>query len=223
VSTVDIYATSGGAVILNNTTMAAVYDGTYNWSSATDNGTTVGIGIRMDVSDYQSTQMFVGFDTSTTNIPAGATINSVALSLVATEDWPMGGAGDAILEAYIYDWSGSGIAEADFRTHTALASLYTSPGRMASLDVSTIDNALGPTTLPLASGAAFASSLSGTTTYLVIVEQQGRLDSAFSAQARIIVGSDDNATQAYRPKITVDYTVAEVQFSGLIVTRRLQG
>lgn len=205
--TVDIRAGSGGFVAGNNTTIAAVYDGTFNWSSAFTGYDWARIGSNRDGSDYQANQSFFGWDTSTTNIPADATINSADIGLTATLDYGVHYAGDLIIEAFIFDWSAGGLTTADFRTHTQLTSLYSSPGLMASLDVSTISDQTAPASLPLVSESALVSSLNTSgTTYMVFVDQQHRTDAAYSAATSIQVAQASHATAAYRPTLTIDYT-----------------
>jgi len=155
------------------------------------------------------------------NIPAGATINSVSLSLHMSQT--SGGAATVQLARLSADW-GEGTSNADG-----------SPGRGASAttdDATWVYPFYGATTTWTNSGGDFATTASAFTsvddvgsytwgsTSKMVADVQGWLDDSSSNFGWIVLGdeseaqtakrfdSKENATDANRPALTIDYTTA---------------
>lgn len=173
---------------------------------------------------YRVDEAFFGFDlTSPTSGDApssGATINTVTLNMYLYEH----GSTARTKDVYAYDW-GTSVAAGDWRTVAQLQTLYDSgSGLFASYNIpSGWGGNEGAHDFTEGDGAAGAVTAAiGGTLRLIMVDAAHRAGTTPTARGYASFDSANNATESYRPLLTVEYT-APAGFTGLTVTRVLNG
>jgi hypothetical protein len=177
---------------------------------------------------YNWSQWFMAFNMASPasgDAPAaGATITAAVLSLYPTDIlyWGEADVLDGIYALY-YDWTPSGITTADSRTSAQLAGLYTSPGPCAHIGTTMSANTYGSLTSDAYMTTAVTNAIGGTLPLLCVTYDMVTATApGLGLWTRGPVATQFDATQTHRPRLVVDYT-APVAWSGLIVTRKLQG
>lgn len=199
---VTIYATNtlGGGSGASASSYADLYDATSG--TGTDTSATYTIEVGVWEGSYWTGQLFLAFDTDTTNIPAGATINSVTLAVSRLAWGGSGSAGD--FEAHIDDWSGGGFTSADYLSHAELTSLHSAGFVAASPNFSNTGDVM---TITFTSESGFPDALNTDGyTYIAITPKNCRDET--EAQQKFQLNTQYSATESLRPRLIVDYTEA---------------
>jgi hypothetical protein len=178
----------------------------------------------LDGGTYKVHEAFIGFDLTsptTGDAPAvGSTISAVTLNMYLADH----GSIARTLDIYAYDW-GASVGAGDWRTVAQLQTLYDSgDGLVASYNIpSGWGGAEG--NHDFTSGASAESAVSaaiGSTLRLIAVIAALRAGTTPTSRGYCSWGAANNLTESRRPLLTVEYS-EPAGFSGLIVTRRLQG
>lgn len=174
--------------------------------------------------NYFVTEAFFGFDlTSPTTGDApteGSTITAATLNMYLVEH----GSIARTIDVYAFDWS-TAVDTDDWRTVAQLQALYDGgDGLVASYNIpSGWGGAEG--NHDFTSGSAAVSAVTaaiGGTLRLMLAVAAHRAGTTPTARGYASFGSANNATESYRPLLTVEYT-APAGFTGLTVTRVLNG
>jgi hypothetical protein len=159
-------------------------------------------------------ELFLAFDTSA--IPEGSTVSAVSFQTTT------GMVGSThVSECYAYDWGTIGTA--DWRTGNTtgwLATEYNAGNRLAYVNITSGDDWDFARAWTVAA-TMNAAIVCGGTTRLVLASDSLRGASAVN-DTRTQWRSGADATEANRPKLVITYS-PPVGFTGLTVTRRLQG
>lgn len=209
-ATVDIQAT-GGFVGCWTATADALWDSTTG--GAPDNTSEwARIGaFSWTVSDFIAQQALWAFDTSVTNIPAGAVVDGVVLH-ATREAW--GDRGGGTQDVYLYDWSPA-MDASDLQNHTELTALYNDGRRVAYRTIPT--NADGILSFAFTSESAFVNGLTrGGSTYLLVTHSEARTAETWDGDPNMGLAMPACSTAAYRPYLTVTYHMSGVVRSGLV-------
>jgi hypothetical protein len=196
----------------------ASYPGTVNVALTSDGDYTCIGGQWMESTDYLQGEYFFSFDLS--GVSAGSDVSAATLSL---RPYYNNSYGTETYEVYPYDF-GTLEAPSDFRNAAALTSLNNSgAGLFASFGwtSSTATNAYAEFT----NGSAILTAIEaacGGTLRLVLASAETRTATNPAANNRRALWSSAYHGTGYWPRLVVTYT-EPVVWSGLIVTRKLQG
>lgn len=204
-ATVEITAAqAGGTVAAQDSVLANVYSAASGYQDTSS--TAVSVGVQFYNPNYEQVQLCLQFDTTSTNIPAGATINSATLKWTNTS-WGRGNGEGAVFEVYLLSWSGGGLTGADYQSSTDLGSLNSSPGLLAHWTAPGNGEAITEYTFEYET--AFASNINTSgNTEVIVVAQEGRTAPTWDANCAVGVYTPYETTASYRPKLYVDYTAA---------------
>lgn len=192
----------------DDTADGSVYsaEGSYDSASWYDTAHALRVGRLND----RYNESFFSFDltdpASGDAIPAGATINSVDLSLyAATGDSAL--SSSRTLWVCRYDW-GASIDTGDFRTAAQMTALLDSgDGVFASVAVSSgWPSSSGQHAFAEGSAAAADVAACIASTLPLILFDQNHIDAVSGGNDYINFQSADNATATYHPRLVIDYT-----------------
>ena len=202
------------------------YDADGAATNSTPTATDIYVGQNLG---YSLRQCFLVFDlaspTTGVAIPAGSTINSATFSVWADD---MNTTDPFIIHACAYDW-GTTYGGDDRRSVAQMTALYNGgAGEFAHANASTswpyYGNG-GDAWVAFTSGSHMVADIAaaiGGNLRLVLFSSEHMAASAPTAHETVAFAAADNATQTIHPKLVVTYTAPAV-WSGLIVTRKLQG
>ena len=156
--------------------------------------------------------MFWSFDTS--SIPVDATIDFVTLTLTPAQVEYYGVAQD--FEVYAFDWPPLDSRPTPYLTQSHLEDLYGSPGRCAYHPLGTM---VANTAAVFTGESAFKGAITrGGATRLMMTVESNRTGVDPQMHCRCKFYMANSTTQAYRPKLVIEYSPADTPSASLPVT-----
>ena len=189
-----------GAIRCANAAYATARDGTGTLTSIESAASITG-GQRLFSGTYDCNEMFFGF---TPSAVAGAVVTDVKFEWTTFSSNVTGG-----LEQAILNYTAGAITTADWQDGTELAAL-TSYGSIPGTGYQSVTTTYQVSLNAAARTAAQTALRAGSTFSFMVVAQAQVDNSALSGNNRYDIRSEQDATEAYRPALIIDYRLPPV-------------